>query len=686
MYSIMQRCIFVVFFFLFFFAVKAQKKEPLLEREVTISASNESASSILAQLAAQTGIKFSYSPSLIPADKKVSLRVVKKPLRTVLHLMFADAVAVKEKGSFIILTAKPQVSPQLVVKEMTISGYVYDEQGEKLSYASIFNKKEQTAAVTNQYGFYTLKVTINQLPLDLKVVKENYNDTAFKISSKQKQVDVVLSHEVKKVEPPVLNNEPAISIKADSVIGVPAPVVADSSVTDKFKGLKKFASKLALSDEDKANIRNLKDTLFSSIQFSVIPQLSTNKLLVGNTVNDVSFSLFLGYSKGINIAGFSGIMNYTTGDVKYAQAAGLININEGNVEGGQAAGWLNIVDGTVKGGQAAGLINAVDGTVKGGQAAGLMNIVDSNVVGGQAAGLVNINNGDVYGGQAAGLGNIVDGNCEGVQIAGVFNITGGAANGVQIAGVSNITSGGKGELQIAGVCNISDGEVRGVQIAGCGNSAHRNVNGLQISGLLNNTDSLLNGVQISGFINRAREVNGVQLGLINFAGVNNGVSLGLISFTKKGYRKIELFGDDVMYTNLAFRTGTQKFHNVFIAGVDLTNRVSGLWSFGYGFGSYFNLNDKWKLGGDVVAQLYLKGDAISKAPQVNHLFIGVERMFGNKFSVSLGPTYHIMVNYSAGGDAEIADIIAPYSFYNRTYTDGTQLRMWVGGKLSLKFF
>lgn len=686
MYSIMQRCVLVVLFSLLFFAAGAQKKEPLLEREVTISASNESASSILTQLAAQTGIKFSYSPSFIPADKKVTFRVVKKPLRTVLQLMFADAVAVKEKGSFIILTSKPQPAPLAVVKEITISGYVYDEQGEKLAYASIFNKKEQTAAVSNQYGFYSLKVTMNQLPLDLKVVKENYNDTAFKISAKQKQVDVVLSHEVKIAEPPVIKNDPVTLIKTDSVTSAVAPVIVDSSVTTNFKGLKKMISKLALSDEDKANIRNLKDTLFSSVQFSVIPQLSTNKLLVGNTVNDISFSLFLGYSKGINIAGFSGIMNYTSGDVKYAQAAGLMNINEGNVEGGQAAGWLNIVGGTVKGGQAAGLINAVDGKVEGGQAAGLMNIVDSNVVGGQAAGLVNINNGDMYGGQAAGLGNIVEGNCEGVQIGGLFNITGGDANGVQIAGVTNITSGGRGELQIAGICNISDGEVRGAQLAGCGNSAHKNVNGVQISGLLNNTDSTLNGVQISGFINRAREVNGVQLGLVNFAQENNGISFGLFSFTKKGYRKIELFGDDVMYTNLAFRTGTQKFHNIFIAGIDMTNRLSGLWSFGYGLGSFFDLSNKWKLGGDISAQVYLKGGAIDKAPQVNHLFIGIERKFGNKFSVSFGPVYHIMVNYTTGSDATIADMITSYSFYSKTYTDGTALKMWVGGKLSLKFF
>ncbi len=686
MYSIMQRCVFVLFFSLLFFAGKAQKKEPLLEREVTISASNESASSILTQIAAQTGIKFSYSPSLIPADKKVSFRVIKKPLRTVLLMMFADAVAVKEKGSFIILTAKPQAPPQAIVKEITIAGYVYDEHGEKLAYASIFNKKEQTAAVTNRYGLYSLKVSINQLPLDLKVVKENYNDTAFKVNAKQKQVDVVLSHEIKPAEPVAIKPDSVAVPQQDSVAPIVIPPHADTSVTANFSGLKKMVSRFALSNEDKANIRNLKDTLFSSVQFSIIPQLSTNKLLVGNTVNDVSLSLFLGYSKGINVAGFSGIMNYTSGDVKYAQAAGLINNTGGNIKGGQAAGWLNVVEGTVTGGQAAGLMNVVDGKVKGGQAAGLMNIVDSNVAGGQAAGLMNIINGDLYGGHAAGLGNIINGNCEGVQVAGLFNITGGHANGVQIAGVTNITNGGKGELQIAGVCNISDGEVRGVQLAGVANSAGKNVNGLQLAGLLNSTDSAVNGLQISGFINRAREVNGVQFGLLNFAQVNNGISFGLFSFTKNGYRKIELFGDDVMYTNLALRTGTQKFHNIFIAGVDMTSRVSGLWNFGYGFGSFFNLNDKWKLGGDITAQVYLKGGAISKAPQVNHLFIGVERMIGNKFSVSLGPTYHVMVNYSTGGDTEVADIITPYSFYNRTYTDGTNVKMWIGGKLSLKFF
>lgn len=684
-----------------FFRAVAQKKEPLLEKQISITASNESASAVLARIAAQTGIRFSYSPTQIPADKKVSLKVVNKPLRTVLQLIFADAVQVKEKGHFIILTARPQPPPEAVTREITISGYVYDENGEKLAYASIVSKSEQTAAVTNQYGFYSIRVKASQLPSDLKVVKESYNDTFVKINPRQTQIDVVLSREQ---QPPATGTtmaEEDTTAAADTLIQVRVDSGSmDTAQAEPMDWLRKVMKEMALSDEDKANIRNLKDTLFSSIQLSVIPQLSTNRLLVGNTVNDASLSLLIAYSKGINIASFAGLMNYTAGDMSYAQAAGLVNATEGSVTGGQAAGLMNITEGAITGGQAAGLMNITDSSVTGGQAAGLMNITKGSVRGAQAAGLMNIVEGDMNGAQAAGLMNITEGYVKGAQVAGLVNLTegstegatiGGLGNivkgdwqGVQIGGVFNVIEGNGSGFRLAGLSNISDGFFHGAQIAGMGNISGGSISGLQLAALFNTCDSTIRGVQLAGIINDAGVVEGFQLAPINFARENNGISFGLFNFTARGYHKLELFGDDVMYTNLAFRTGVARFHNIFTAGVDLTSRISGLWCFGYGFGSFHALNDRWSLGADVIAQLYVQNDRVTKAPLVSHLFLGLERSFGRKFSMAFGPTYHLMTNFS--GEQVIADLITPYSFHSRTFADGTDLRMWVGGKLSLRFF
>jgi hypothetical protein len=679
-----MRCLIIVWFCLFIIPAAAQKVVPPLEREVSIQVNNETAAFVLEKLAQQTGIKFSYSPTKIQADKKVTFKVVNKPLRTVLLLVFADAVTLKEKGNFVIITAKSQVTPQMVVKELVFNGYVYDENGEKLAYASIINKKEQTAAVTNQYGYYSIKVTSNQLPLDLKVVKEDYNDTLIKINASQKQVDVVLKKEL----PPVVHFLPSSNDTINTMVQTDTSQVEvsslDSGVTQGFGGLRKALSKFSLSTADNINIKNLKDTLFTNVQLSVIPQLSTNKLLVGNTVNKVSVSLLWGYSKGVNATSVSGLMDYSSGNVQYAQVTGLINAVEGNVKGAQVAGIINLVDGNVHGGEVAGIINVVGGNVRGGQVGGILNLVDSNVRGTQVAGIMNVVGGKVDGIQAGGIGNVTVGDVEGIQAAGLFNVTEGFVEGGQIAGLVNVNGKGSSNFQIAGLCNISEGDMSGIQISALVNVTEKKLSGAQISGFCNINDSVVSGVQVAGLFNAAKTVNGTQISLFNFANENNGTSIGLLSFTRKGYNKIELFGHDAMYTNLALRLGVQHFHNVFIAGVDLTNRVSGLWSLGYGFGSYFNLNDKWKLGGDLTAQFYIKGNEFSKAPHINHLFIGFDRRITNKMSCSFGPVFNVMVSYS-NTDKNISDMLSSYSMLSESYSNGTQVKAWIGAKVTFKF-
>lgn len=620
------------------------QKTPVLERQVSLVVQDETADVVLAQIAALTGIKFSYSPSFIPVNKKVSLRVTQKPVRTLLNMMFGESVNYKVKGNFIILTANPQPVKKAVEPEIVVSGYVYDDNGAPVAFASVFNKSQQMSAVTNKYGYYYLKFPANKLPATVEVKKQYYKDTTIRIITHQKQVDVVL--ETIKKDTVVLIKLDSIytpnTVKHDTLPAEKSPIDSTKSIRTIVKDLEKWL----LSESTKANIRNISDTIFSGVQFSVIPGISTNKLLSGNTVNKLSVSLLVGYSKGIEIGAVASLANIVAGNARYGMAAGILNLVKDSMVGVQAAGMFNLNGGYTKGVQLAGFGNVNRGNVSGLQAAGYFNAVQGNVIGAQLSGFVNATKGNISGAQATGFVNLVKGDVEGIQLAGYVNSIKGNISGTQISGFANIVYGNSNSVQLAGLGNFTSGKVV--------------------------------GTQVSALFNYAHTLKGVQVGLINWSDSCDGIPIGLLSYSNKGYHKIEISFDEMMQTELSFRLGVQKFHNLFNIGVDLTNRIDGLWNFGYGVGSYHNISEHWKFGGELMAQLFLKRDQIGSSSQVNSLYVGFERQFGKRFSIGIGPAYRVLNNYSSS--TEISDVLAPYSFYSNN-----KVSMWAGGKFTIKF-
>lgn len=650
----MNRCVCIFLLVLCAVPALAQSRIPALERTVSIDISNETIGTILSSIAAQTQVKFAYSPSAIPAQQKTSLRCNKKPIRVVLSLLFKEEVNWKQKGDFIILTPRPTVKTK-AQKHITISGYVSAAGGDKLSTASIISEGTHAAAVTNQYGYFTLNVLPAQLPLDVKIVKENYPDTTLHLTKENTLVDVSLPSGID-------------SNKADT-----------SLFRKHLAATGNFFGQLFVNDATRSTMRNLKDTLFTKVQFSFIPYISTNKLLSGNTINDISINILAGYSQGIRVAEVGGLFNIDRGDVKSFQAAGLCNLVSGNTSGGQFAGIANINAGSGNGVRAAGLFN-LGHHMNGIQLAGLFNlnanfkdalhniryITNDSVTGIQVAGLANMNSGYAQGIRLAGLYNLGY-NMEGVQVAGLFNTQAGYFHGVQLAGLFNATRDTS--------C--------GVQLAGLFNTNMHNTKHISIAGLANINLAQTEGVQITSIVNYSRSIKGTQIALLNFSDTCEGTPIGLINFSTKGYHKIEVFADEVLYTQLALRTGVLHLHNIFIAGVDMTRRVDALWSLGYGLGSYRKLTEKWLMGADLTAQFLIQHEALQNASgMMGTFFLAFERTYTQKFSVALGPTFKIM-----GARRSLSDLIVPYTIYDEGFNDSDSgLKMWAGAKVSFKFF
>lgn len=439
------------------------------------------------------------------------------------------------------------------------------------------------------------------------------------------------------------------NIKAQSI----DTIQVDSVGTEAINSSPSFKNwvlwkKLELNND---RLRNINDTLYSNVSISLFPFYGTNGKLAINTINRYSINIIAGYSKGVEIMEVGWFLNIDNGDVRYLQYSGFGNVVTGNVLGSQIAGFSNVVGETVTGLQFAGFTNVVMDTVRGLQVAGFSNINRRTT--------------------------------NGIQFAGFTNVVGEDMNGLQSAGFLNVTTKNTKGMQYAGFGNYSS-QMVGIQGSGFFNLVQKTMDGIQVAGFINTADSL-NGLQVSGFINLAKHVKGGQIGYINIARSCDGLPIGFFSFVREGYHKIELATDERLISTFAFRTGVDKFHNIFFAGSNFA-KTDRMMTIGYGLGTSLKYREKIYFDVDLTAQTLqiAPSDQNWNENLLNKLFLGVEYRPYQKLSVAIGPTLNVWV--ANGNDVNYVNLAQnlPNGFYS-TSSGNTEIKAWIGGKLSVKF-
>ena len=405
-----------------------------LETKITLRVSNERMDEVLRQIAAQGGFSFSYSPDAIAVDSRVSLNASNQSVREILNVLFDGKVLFRERRKYIILQKAPEMAEKKP-EAFYLNGYVIDETtGEKLPNASIYEPVTLASAVSNQYGYYKIKLPAQSEKLRLEVRKEDYAGRSVEILSRSNAYfsitlvpdtlrPVPLTRTLPDTIKVIAPREPRIAVRMDSSkpqIEIPVVVVAETADLDSIipirrkekttltETLKDLRDGLvfALSTARQAvHVENIQDSLHRPFQASLMPFIGTNGELSGNVVNDFSLNLVAGYSLGVDMA-----------------EAGL---------------GFNLVRGEVCCVQTAGVANVVGREVRGIQAAGVANLVIGNF----------------YGFQTASL-NITAGNFQGLQLGGV-NVAGGVLEGWQLAGAMNIANRVRSGHQV-GIVNYAD--------------------------------------------------------------------------------------------------------------------------------------------------------------------------------------------------------------------------------------
>ncbi len=403
-----------------------------------------------------------------------------------------------------------------------------------------------------------------------------------------------------------------------------APLGKDSLVVTATTNQKdSVKEELELPYNDEPNIRNISDTLYRDIQISLLPFIGSNEQLSGNIINNYSINILAGYSLG----------------TRQIELGFFVNMDRGDVS------WLQI--------------------------AGLGNLVGRNVYGIQASGFFNVNGGETKAAQLTGFANVNFHDFQGVQLGGFGNVNLKSADGVQVAGFANLANGPSKGLQIAGFANLQTDRFIGSQFAGFGNVGLKHVS----------------GSQISAFGNYGKDVRGTQIGLFNYADSLGGVPIGLVSFVRTGYHKLEVSADEVFYTNVAFRTGVEKFYNILLAGIKTENTINNanVWTFGYGVGTARKLKRWLYLDLDLTSQHVNKGSFTHDLSLLNKLHVGMDFKLARKLSLYGGVTLNGYLTNSSYTDYPIL-----FSNYNpsiisdHTYNNGTNLRMWLGAKVGIR--
>jgi hypothetical protein len=652
--------LFILFFSPAF--VFAQKSIPALERTADVNFNNTSCQSVLIEVGKKTNISFSYNSEIIETGCNLTLHKKNLTVREILNLLFQEKIIYSAKGDYIILKKAPIVSQQ---KYFYITGYISDaETGLKLSEVSVYDRVALSSCITNKYGYFSLKIPVEQTSANLVFAKYNYAPTTFSLE-RLYPVKNMLNMQllpIAKIERtpnqlPDLNNGDLVLLKnmnsLDAIKYNKKSPISMDNIYSAFQSLIPKTERIHV-----LNLFSQRDTISRVWQVSFLPFMGTNGLLAGAITNDYSLNILAGYSNGVNKAELAGLFNIDRKDVKQFQAAGIANLVGGNVNGLQIGGVFNSNLGTTNGVQIGGTFNVC--------------------------------NGDVNGVQIGGTFNHNFNSLKGVQIAGTFNNNFGRMEGVQIGGVFNSNIGNSKGVQVAGTLNFNYGDTSAThQIAGVLNFSKKHQHGHQVAGILNVAMGEMKGYQVSGILNVAnKKLQGHQIGFINYADSSSATPFGFLSFVRKnGYHPIELSANEIIGLNLSWKTGTKHFYNIFTAGMSTTK--ANTFAMGYGIGSMINISKRSAFNIDLVHRQLVTNGEFENWNAWERIELCYNIKLAKRFVLAFGPAYNFYFNdannYSHLPERNLINTNYTTNIYNNSYVD-VRSKSWLGINVSLKMF
>lgn len=225
-------------------------------------------------------------------------------------------------------------------------------------------------------------------------------------------------------------------------------------------------------------------------------------------------------------------------------------------------------------------------------------------------------------------------------------------------------NGGFNGVEIGSVLNYNKGDSRGFQV-----------------GTLNVNQGNFKGFQM-GVLNLTKKLNGVQLGVINIIGdPDQAIPIGLVNIVKGGLYELEVTGGDLLYGNVNFKMGVEKFYTIYKIGYTMSKNNS-IYSTGLGFGRNFQLSEKQKLSVDLSSShLSLNNSWKGSLNMLNKIDFNYQHKLSEKLSFLIGPSFNIYLTEEKL-EGEYGTVKIPYSIYTEEWSNG-KLWMWIGANVGV---
>ncbi|MFY8019792.1 MAG: hypothetical protein ACOVP1_01290 [Bacteroidia bacterium] len=654
----------------------AQKLGSLLDKEISLNFQNEKTIRILERIEQLGAFHFSYPSDLIHPNKELSIQVKNKTIRECLYILFKKEISFKQKGKYIILQkAKEPKADRIIIK-----GYVSDQQsGKKIARASVYDKQTLASTTSNDFGYYEIEIPGNKTP-EITINKEAYQDTSVQLN----QVEDLQNIGIKPMD--------TTRYKRDS-----------AELVQALKDVKKLGQEIWHETKSLVHSLNIRDTFFRSSQVSFLPYLGTNGALSAHVINNYSFNIIGGISKGVRVLELGLILNLVNGNVEGIQVAGIGNLVNGQMNGIQVAGIQNLNRRQVKGLQFSGAINVNLDTLKGAQFSGIMNINPTVIIGPQFAGLGNINQQHLQGPAFAGLFNISQYDESKLRMAGLFNLCNHGTKSAEFAGLFNYSSYSITHVKYAGLFNANRDSSSSICFAGVFNYTPRytgnfkaagfmnigdNVNATtELAGFMNLNRGINKGVQIAGFMNICKENDGIQLAPFNFSKDAVGLPIGVLSFVQHGMHQLEYSRNENQFNEFRFRTGVKKLNNEIIIGFQNWNTDAQKWYLGYGINTGIRLNNKFSLDLGLSCVQINDQKWNTHVSLLNKFQSDIELRLANTLALFMGPTLNVFVLNDYSSQYESMKAIVPSkTWINNENNKGIHAIAWFGWRAGIRFF
>ena len=281
-----------------------------LHKNISVQVQRQRLGNVLEIMSNAGNFNFSYNSNIIKRDSLVTIAFTNKLVKDILDFIFKTGYEYIESGNYIIIRKKPIVTiiPQTIVKPVVtkeknyfVKGYIIDEDtGEKIDEASVYEAKQLALDLTNENGFFKIKLKTKYKTASVMVSKLFYKDTTIYIEPKLNQI-IYISIQREEDTNSMVNVTPEDFLLPDSVeVESPSGDKLVYTKVDSIKVQKSWIGKFLLSSKQKVHSINLKKFFATrNFQLSFVPGSSTQGKMSTQVTNKFSLNILGGTQRGL---------------------------------------------------------------------------------------------------------------------------------------------------------------------------------------------------------------------------------------------------------------------------------------------------------------------------------------------------------------------------------------------------